>query len=93
MYDAWQDVQQLEQGKTTFSLVHLPLAPILVEPLFAMRLLLPLVALLGGIASAAHVEYTLTLTAGTAAPDGVQRDVYLVGGLQFCFSVTTNPFI
>lgn len=46
-----------------------------------MRATLALWPLLcAGISSAALFQYTLDLTAGTAAPDGVTRNVYLVNG-------------
>lgn len=36
--------------------------------------------LCAGLSSAALVQQTLTLTTGTAAPDGVTRNVYFVNG-------------
>ncbi|KAG8932234.1 hypothetical protein FRC03_002854 [Tulasnella sp. 419] len=40
-----------------------------------------LIGLSGQLASAALQKFTLTMTKGTAAPDGVTRDVYLVNGI------------
>ena len=46
-----------------------------------------LIGLSSQLASAALQKFTLTLTKGTAAPDGVSRDVYLVrvcGLVDYC---------